>query len=111
MIALFTVPPTQMMLPPWQIVPPVIHLVVRSVAPGKGITVHEAPEAASAYYVDLTSDEEEGAIIEAQVDSLLGDLEFLFQEQHAALAEDAMEQHAIRKGKAVIMEYEPINSD
>ena len=60
---------------------------------------------ARAYYVDLASNEEERVIVEAQVDSLLGDLEVLFQEQLATLAEDAMKQHAIRKEKAVITEH------
>ena len=87
-----------------------IHLAARSVTLGGGITKHEAPEAAGTYYVDLASDEEEGAIVEAQVDSLLGYLEILFLEQLPALAEDAEKQHEIWKGKVVIMEYEPANS-
>ena len=62
----------------------------------------ESQEVGSAYYVDLASDEEEGATVEAQVHSLLKDLEILFQEQLAALVEDAMEQQAVKKGKAVV---------
>ena len=38
------------------------------------------PEAPSSYYIDSPSDEEEGAVAEAQVDTLMGDLELLFQE-------------------------------
>ena len=34
----------------------------------------------------------------------LGDLELLFQEQLTGLAEDATEQQALRKGKAVAMD-------
>ena len=37
-------------------------------------------EVPGAYYVDSLSDEEEGAAKEAQVDTLMGDLEVLFQE-------------------------------
>ena len=48
-------------------------------------------EAPSAYYVDSPSDEEEGAAAEAQVDSWMGDLELLFQEQLMSLAKDHAE--------------------
>ena len=41
---------------------------------------------------------------------MLGDLELLFQEQLAALAEDATEQNAARKGKAVITEHGLVDS-
>ena len=44
----------------------------------------------------------EGATAEAMVDRMLGDLELLFHEQLTALAEDAAEQHAVKKWKAVI---------
>ena len=38
------------------------------------------------------------------MDASLADLELLFQEQLAALAEDATEQQLLRKGKAVAMD-------
>ena len=38
---------------------------------------------------------------------MLGDLELLFQEQLTALAEDAAEQQALRKGKAVVTNPSP----
>ena len=41
---------------------------------------------------------------------MLGDLELLFQEQLAALAEDTAEQNAARKGKAVITDHELVDS-
>ena len=69
-----------------------VQLTARSVTPSQGTAKHETQEGAGAYYVDLTSDEEEGAAAEAQIDHLLGDLEVLFQEQLAALVEDAAEQ-------------------
>ena len=49
------------------------------------------PQALSAYYVDSPSDEEAGAAVEAQVDSLMGNLELLFQGQLALLTEDLAE--------------------
>ena len=69
-----------------------VQLTARGTSTGKGAVEQESQEAVSAYYVDLPSDEEEGETAEAQVDSLLGDLELLFQEQLVALAEDAAEQ-------------------
>ena len=52
---------------------------------------HVVPGAAGAYYLDFTPNEDEGAIVEVQMDSQLGDLEILFQEQLTVLAEDAAE--------------------
>ena len=66
------------------------------------------PEAPSTYYVDSPSDEEEGAAAEAQVDSWMGDLELLFQEQLKSLIEDLAEHQAVeRKGKAVATDPSP----
>ena len=42
-----------------------IQLTAKSVAPGGGVTEQEAHKVVSAYYVDLASDKEEGAAIEA----------------------------------------------
>ena len=91
-----------MALSPWQASRPVIQLTTGSTISGGGVTEHQAHESCGAYYVDLASNEEEGAIAEAQIDSLLGDLELLFREQLAALAKDVAEQQAVKKGKAVI---------
>ena len=82
-------------------------MIARSVTPGGGVSEREAQEAINAYYVDLASDEEEGAAIEAQVDDMLNDLELLFQEKLATLAEDVAEHHWNCKGKVVIMEEVP----
>ena len=65
-----------------------------------------APRAARAYYLDFAPDEDEGVVVEAQLDSQLGDLELLFQEQLTVLAEEAAEQHALRKGKVVLTDSE-----
>lgn len=59
------------------------------------------------YYVDLASDEEQGAGAEARIDNIVNDLKVLFQEQLPLLAEDVVEQHRKEKGKAVVMEIEP----
>ena len=64
-------------------------------------------EAPDTYYVDSPSDEEEGTAVEAQVDTLMGDLEVLFQEQLASLTEDLAEYQAARKGKAVATDPSP----
>ena len=48
--------------------------------------------------------------MEAQIDSLLGDLVLLFQEQLVALVEDAAEQDIIRNRKVVITDHEPADS-
>ena len=69
-----------MALSPWQAPQQVVQLTARSTASGGGIAEHQAHESHGAYYVDLASDEKEGDIAEAQIDSLLGDLELLFQE-------------------------------
>ena len=61
------------------------------------------------YYLDFAPNEDEGAMIE--MDSQLGDLELLFQEQLTALAEDATKQHTLRKGKPVLIDCEPDCSD
>ena len=82
--------PIQMALSPWQEPQPVIQLTARNTIP-EGVTEHQAHELRGANYVELASDEKEGAIAEAHVDSLLGDLELLSQEQLAVLAEDAAE--------------------
>ena len=67
------------------------------------LAVGPEPEAHGAYYIDSPSDEEEGAAVEAQVDSWMGDLELLYQEQLKLLAEDLAEhQTAERKGKTVV---------
>ena len=68
---------------------------------------HVVLGAARAYYLDFAPDEDVGAVVEAQMDSQLGDLELLFQEKLTTLAEDAVEQHALRKGKAVLIDCEP----
>ena len=99
-----------MALSPWQAPRPVIQLTARSTTLGGGAAEHQDHEPHSAYYVDLASDEDEGAVIEARIDDMLGDLELLFQEQLAALAEDATEQNAVRKGKVVITDHEPVDS-
>ena len=41
------------------------------------------------------------------MDDILEDLELLFQEQLAVLVEDAAEQNALRKGKAVMIDHNP----
>ena len=56
------------------------------------------PQALGAYYVDSPSDEEEGVAVEAQVDSWMGDLELLYQEQLKSLVED-WQSTKLRKGK------------
>ena len=66
-----------------------VQLIARSVTPCQGIAEPKTQGGAGAYYVGITSDEEEGAAVEAQIDHLLRDLEVLFQEQLATLAEDA----------------------
>ena len=76
-------------------------VVARASPAGEGIAGQESEEAVCAYYVDTPSDDEEGATVEALVDDMLRDLELLFQEQLTVLAEDAAEQRALRKGKAV----------
>ena len=45
--------------------------------------------------------------MEALVDSMLGDLELLFQEQLTTLTEDAVEQQAVKKGKVVVTDPSP----
>ena len=61
-----------------------------------------------AYYVDLTFDEEGGGDdVESRIDSMLNNLEVLFQEQLVVLAEDATEHWRKEKGKA-IMETEEL---
>ena len=73
----------------------------------RGIALgREAQEAFNAYYVDLTSDEEEEGAIEAEVDGLLNDIELLFQEQLTTLAKEVTEHHQNCKGKVVIMKEE-----
>ena len=67
---------------------------------------HVAPRAVGAYYLDFTPDEDEGAVVEALLDSQLGDLELLFQEQLTVLVEEAAEQHMLGKGKVVLTEGE-----
>ena len=87
--------------------PAVVHLTARASPAGEGIVGQESEEAVCAYYVDTLSDDEEGATVEALVDDMIRDLELLFQEQLTALAEDAAEQEALRKGKAVVMGPSP----
>ena len=61
-----------------------------------------ATSPAVAYYVDSPLDEEGGAAADAQIDFSMGDLEQLFQEQLASLAQDVAEHEtAQKKGKAV----------
>ena len=79
-----------------------VQLIARGTHTGEGAAEQESQEAVSAYYVDLPLDDEEGAATEALLDSMLRDLELLFQEQLTALAEDAAEQHAVKEGKAII---------
>ena len=67
---------------------------------------HVAPGEVGTYYLDFALDEDEGAVVETHLDSQLGDLELLFQEQLIILAEEAAEQHALKKGKAVLIECE-----
>ena len=67
-----------MALSPWQAPRPVIQLTTRSTAPRGGAAEHQAHESHSAYYVDLASNKEEGAVIEARIDDMLEDLELLF---------------------------------
>ena len=64
-------------------------------------------EAPDAYYIDSPSDKEDGAAVEAQVDTLMGDLELLFLEQLASLTEDLAEYQVVRKGKAVATDPSP----
>ena len=78
-----------------------ICLEARADPVGRGIVGQDSEEAICAYYVDTPSEDEEGVTAEAQVGDVLVDLELLFQEQLAVLAEDAAEQQALRKGKAV----------
>ena len=79
-----------------------VQLTARGTHTGEGIAEQESQETINAYYVDLPSDDEEGATAVALLDSMLRDLELLFQEQLTALAEDAAEQQAVKKGKAVV---------
>ena len=66
------------------------------------LAVRPEPEVTVAYYVDSPSDEEGGAAVDAQIDFSMGDLEQLFQEQLASLAQDIAEHEiAQKKGKAV----------
>ena len=84
-----------------------MQLTARGTHTGEGAAEQESQEATNAYYVDLPLDDEEGAAAEAMLDSMLGDLELLFQEQLTALAENAAEQYAVKKGKAVITDPSP----
>ena len=68
-----------------------VRLIARSNHVGEGAAKQESEETFNAYYVDSPSDDEEGAAAKALVDSMLEDLELLFQEQLTALAEDATE--------------------
>ena len=61
---------------PW----PAIQLAAKAATPEGGSSEQQAQHPHSAYYVDLASDEDEEAVIEAQIDDMLGDLELLFQE-------------------------------
>ena len=65
------------------------------------------PEAVNAYYVDSPSDEEGGAAVEAHIDFVKGDLELLYREQLASLAEDLIEYQTVKKGKAVATDPSP----
>ena len=78
-----------------------ICLEARAGPVGVGTARQDSEEVACAYYVDTPSEDEEGATAEAQVANKLEDLELLFQEQLAVLAEDVAEQHTLKKGKAV----------
>ena len=55
------------------------------------LAVEPEPEATNAYYIDSPSDEEGGAVVEAQVDLMMGDLDLPFQEQLVSLIEDLAE--------------------
>ena len=83
-----------------------MHLTARGNHAGEGAAEQEL-EATSTYYVDSPLDDEEGAAAEALVDNMLGDLELLFQEQLIALAEEATEQQALKKGKTVVTDPSP----
>ena len=63
-----------MALPQQQVPRPVIQLTARAIALGGGVKEQQAQEPHSAYYVDLASDKDEGAVIEARIDDMLGDL-------------------------------------
>ena len=78
-----------------------MQLTAKGTHTGEGAAEQESQEAISTYYVDLPLDDKEGATAEALVDSMLGDLELLFQEQLTTLAEDAAEQQVVKKGKVV----------
>jgi len=64
----------------------------------------QAFQTTNAHLVESPSDEEEGDAVVAQVDSLLSDLEVLFQEQLSSLAEDVQDEVRRSKGKAVMTE-------
>ena len=67
--------------------------------------VAQESEVTIAYYVDSPSDEEGGAVVDAQIDFSMGDLEQLFQEQLASLAQDVAEHETTqKKGKAVAVD-------
>ena len=59
---------------------PLIQLVAEAATPGRGNLGRQAYEPCSAYLVNLTPDEEEGAVKEAQEEDMLEDLELFFQE-------------------------------
>ena len=83
-------------------------LAARADPVGEGIAEQDSEKAVCAYYVDTPSDDEGSATAEALVDDMLGDMELLFQEQLTALDEDAGEQQALRKGKAVVTDPSPL---
>ena len=69
-----------------------VQLTTKGNHAGEGTTEQESDETINAYYVDSPSDDDEGAAAKALVNSMLRDLELLFQEQLTTLAEDAAEQ-------------------
>ena len=72
--------PTWMARSSWRVPQPLIQLAAKVAALGGGNLERQAYELCNAYLVDLTPDEEEEAVIEAQEEDTLEDLELLFQE-------------------------------
>ena len=91
----------------WQAPLPLIPLVAKVATPRGGNLKRQAYEPCNAYLVNLAPDEEEGAVMEAQEEDTLEDLELLFQEQLVVFVEDAAELDTVRKGKVVVTDQIP----
>ena len=70
--------PTRMARSSWQAPQPLVQLAAKAATPRGGNLERQAYEPCNAYLVDLTPDEEEGAVMEAQEEDTLKDLELFF---------------------------------